>query len=207
MFSRYPRALYHGGPTVSKKKHILQAAIPLFARKGFKDTSMAELAKAAGVACGTILYHYDSKEALFQAALSDIETTLLSDFRELVAASAEANGLDRVQSVITAYLRLAGETEDRFLMLHRHDAYRLAQINPACRRHLESIYNGLVDIFEHAVHLGQGDGSIGEMPARKTALILFSLVDGIARLNTYKLYDGGALYDELLRACRRMLES
>jgi hypothetical protein len=32
-------------------------------------------------------------------------------------------------------------------------------------------------------------------------------VDGLVRLNTYNLYDGGALYRELMEMCRRMLEN
>ena len=55
--------------------------------------------------------------------------------------------------------------------------------------------------------LGHEDGSVREMPARKNALIIYSMVDGLVRLDTYGLYDAGPLFDELVRACRRMLES
>ncbi len=43
------------------------------------------------------------------------------------------------------------------------------------------------------------------MPARKTSLILLSMVDGIVRFKMYNLYDSGTLYDEIIEACRRML--
>jgi len=33
------------------------------------------------------------------------------------------------------------------------------------------------------------------------------MVDGLARFNTYKLYDAGALYNELMQSCRRMLQN
>jgi hypothetical protein len=64
----------------------------------------------------------------------------------------------------------------------------------------------MVDIFENAVHAGQQDGSIAKLPVHKTALILFSTVDGIVRFNTYRLYDAGTLYHELLNCCRRILQ-
>jgi hypothetical protein len=41
--------------------------------------------------------------------------------------------------------------------------------------------------------------------ARKTAMVLFAMVDGIVRLNTYRIYDAGTLYDDLMTACRRLL--
>jgi len=112
-----------------------------------------------------------------------------------------------MEGAVSFYLYLAGTMEDLFLLLHRHDAYELAQINPTCREHLEAIYNGLLDIFEEYILLGQNDGSIRDLPARKTALIIFSMVDGLVRFNTYKLYHAGALYNELIEACRRLLQN
>jgi len=44
-------------------------------------------------------------------------------------------------------------------------------------------------------------------PARKTALIIFTMVDGLVRFNTYSLYDAGALYKDLIEACRRILQN
>jgi hypothetical protein len=65
-----------------------------------------------------------------------------------------------------------------------------------------------VDIFERALMLGQEDGSITrELPARKTALILLSMVDGLVRFKAHNLYDTGALINELLAGCRRMLRN
>jgi AcrR family transcriptional regulator len=52
---------------MTKKKQIMSVATKLLSLKGYKDTSMAELAKITGVAQGTIFYHYNSKEELFLA--------------------------------------------------------------------------------------------------------------------------------------------
>jgi hypothetical protein len=95
--------------------------------------------------------------------------------------------------------------EDRFHLLHHRYPYELAAVNPVCRDHLEAIYNRVLDIFEQAIRRGQEDGSIESMPARKMALILFSMVDGLVRFKTHNLYDPGGLYNELISASRRML--
>ncbi|MBW2259371.1 MAG: TetR/AcrR family transcriptional regulator, partial [Deltaproteobacteria bacterium] len=73
-------------------------------------------------------------------------------------------------------------------------------------KHLQAIYDCLLDIFEEGVLLGQKDGSIRNMPARKAALIIFSMVDALVRFDTYNLYEAGGLYNELMESCRRMLE-
>ena len=54
---------------LAKKECILTEAARIFARFGFKKTSVDEIAKAAGVAKGTIYLAADSKEDLFYQAL------------------------------------------------------------------------------------------------------------------------------------------
>ncbi len=190
---------------MSKKESILQAATSLFAKKGFKDTSMADLSNITVVAEGTIFYHFKNKETLFLAVLETVKLKIINDFERYMASKSFQNGQEMVEEVISFYLYLAGHSPDLFMLLHRHDAYELAQANPVCREYLEDIYNGLVDIFEKAVSLGKRDGSIGPVPARKTALILFTLTDGLVRFNSYNLYNAGALTSELISCCKRML--
>jgi len=48
-----------------RKLAIVQAALPLFARKGFAETTTKELAKAAGVSEPLLYRHFPSKEALY----------------------------------------------------------------------------------------------------------------------------------------------
>lgn len=186
---------------------ILKVATRLFSEKGFKETSMADLAKMTGVAQGTIFYHFNNKEELFLSILEEFKRGIIEEFDRYVGKRKCETGLDMIEDAISFYLHLAGAMEEWFLLLHRHDAYELAQVNPVCRQHLEGIYNCLLEIFERAVLEGQKDGSIEDMPARKTALIIFSMVDGLVRFNTYKLYDAGALYNELIASCRKILQN
>ena len=191
---------------MNKKEAILQTATVLFAEKGFKDTSVSEISKATGAAEGTIFYHFKSKEELFIAILANLKQEIVGEFDRYLGEREYHTGLEMMEAAISCYIALAGSMENRFLILHRHDAYELAKENRACRDHLEAIYNCLVDIFERAVRAGQEDGSIGEMSAKNTALIILAMVDGLVRLNTYGLYYAGALYGELMAMVRRMLK-
>jgi AcrR family transcriptional regulator len=191
---------------MSKKNIILRHAATLFARQGFKETAMAEVSKRSGVASATIFYHFSSKEALLIAILAQVKAAIIDRFEDYAAAHRFENGQEAVAGVVTYYLHLAAEMPDEFLLLHRHFPYQLAEANPACGRHLGEVYKCLVGMFEDAIRAGQQDGSIADLPAHKTALILFSAVDGVVRFNTYKLYDAGTLYQELIRCCRNILK-
>ncbi len=190
---------------MTKKESIIRAATLLFSRKGFENTRMSEISQMTGAAEGTIFYHFKSKEDLFLAILEQLRQDLMDEFDHYLREMDFESGMDMLEGALSFYLSLAGKMEDRFLLLHRHDAYELARVNEACKDHLETIYNGLVNIFENALVKGQEDGSMAPMPPKKTALIIFSMVDGLVRFNTYELYDAGSLYYDLITACRRMV--
>lgn len=57
--------------TSQKRQDILSGAIRVFTEKGFDTASMDGIAEAAGVSKRTIYNHFSSKEALFQAIVSD----------------------------------------------------------------------------------------------------------------------------------------
>ena len=192
---------------MSKKEAILDAATKLFSEKGFTETHMAEISKLTGAAEGTIFYHFKNKEDLFLAILNKFKEDITEEFNRYKKDATFETGMEMLEGGISFYLSLAASMEDRFLLLHRHYAYELAKVNTVCKENLEAIYDCLVNIFEQAILAGQKDGSISTVPARKMALIIFSMVDGLVRLNTYNLYHAGSLYQWLIEACRRMLKN
>ncbi|MCD6387861.1 MAG: TetR/AcrR family transcriptional regulator [Desulfobulbaceae bacterium] len=191
---------------MTKKEAILQAAILFFSEKGYRETSMGDIAKATGVADGTVFYHFKTKEDLFLAVLANFKESVIQEFERYLLENKFDTGLEMVEGIISFYFGMVARMEECFLLLHRHYPYRLAEENPICRKHLEDIYNCFLNIFEKAVLMGQRDGSIAPMSARKTALILFTMVDGLARMNTYNLYHAGNLFNELLESCRKILK-
>jgi AcrR family transcriptional regulator len=192
---------------MSKKLEILAAATYLFATKGFKETSMAEVAAISGTAGSNIFYHYKTKEDIFLAILKSIKDELLSEIEAHISRKHFTSGLAMLETLVASYLDLAGANTEWFMLLHHRFPYELAAVNPTCREHLEAIYTCFIELFERAIRMGQEDGSIVKTSARKTAMIIFAMVDGVVRFNTYQLYEAGSLYGELRKSCRRMLQS
>lgn len=193
---------------MNKKQMILDVAASLFSQKGFNETPISEISRLTGAAEGTIFYHYKTKEGLFLSILGGFKDRIIEDFHRYIEEQKFESGIQMMEDIISFYLYLSGSMEDRFLLLHRHDAYELSTNNAQCREYLEEIYICLIDIFEKAISLGQKDCSIDtEVHPRKTAMIIFGMVDALVRFNTYNLYDAGALYDELINSCRRILKA
>ncbi|ORC36286.1 hypothetical protein B4O97_06770 [Marispirochaeta aestuarii] len=64
------------------KESIFQAGIELLAKKGIHETSMSDIARAAGVTRGAIYWHFENKEAL----LREIHGRLQNFYQSLVDA-------------------------------------------------------------------------------------------------------------------------
>lgn len=191
---------------MSKRETILNNATRLFSEKGYHNTALAEVARLTSVAEGTIFYHFKTKEELFAAILENIKLNIVNKYNEFFEERQFTSGLDRLEGSIYFYLFLVGTMEEMFLILHRYDAYELAQDNPVFRRHFAEIYNFILDVFEKAILQGQEDGSISVDSSGKAAFIIFTMVDGVARLRTFNLYDAASLYEQLQEACRRILQ-
>ena len=54
------------------RKKIIEVASVLFAKYGFRKTSMDEIARVARKAKGSLYYHFESKEALFTEVVSTV---------------------------------------------------------------------------------------------------------------------------------------
>lgn len=63
----------------TKREEILEAAARLFATDGFESTSMAALARAAGVAPNTVYWYFDDKDAVLVAVVSHLLSASLRE--------------------------------------------------------------------------------------------------------------------------------
>ena len=54
-----------------KRLKVLQMAGYCFAEKGFKKTTMEDVAKRAGVSKGLVFHYFVSKQAIFKAVIDD----------------------------------------------------------------------------------------------------------------------------------------
>jgi AcrR family transcriptional regulator len=63
-----------------KQKKVVEAAIEIFADKGFAAASTSEIAKKAGVAEGTIFRHYQTKKDLLFAIVMPTITKFIAPF-------------------------------------------------------------------------------------------------------------------------------
>ena len=76
-----------GGPARSgRRADVVQLAGELFAQKGYRATTVREIADAAGILSGSLYHHFDSKESIGDEILSGFINDVLADYRAAVAS-------------------------------------------------------------------------------------------------------------------------
>jgi TetR/AcrR family transcriptional regulator, fatty acid metabolism regulator protein len=94
------------GRAAAKRERILRAATDVFARVGYFNAKVSEVAKAAGVADGTIYLYFESKEDLLITIFRDHARRYLrsleNELRDLPRAE------DRIRQAIRHHLETLG---------------------------------------------------------------------------------------------------
>ena len=103
-----------------RRRRILTAATAAFARLGFADASMDEIARASGVTKPVLYDHFASKDALLLAVLEGVRDLLLAKGEEALRAPVSRER--QVRAAVAAFLTLAETSPDavRLLVGARH---------------------------------------------------------------------------------------
>ncbi|GAY19384.1 TetR/AcrR family transcriptional regulator [Mycobacterium sp. shizuoka-1] len=153
-----------------RKQRILDVAQRLLARNGWRNTTLAQIAKEAGVTAAGLLHHFESKEQLLHAVLdardaddSEHADQHTGDLAEAIASAAER--FYRSPQLVGTFAVLMVENIAPDAPLHDRlvDRYRQA-----------------VDIIANRIRTGQADGRYRTdvNPARKAVEIL-AFVNGM----------------------------
>ncbi|WP_164491558.1 TetR/AcrR family transcriptional regulator [Staphylospora marina] len=86
-----------------KVERIYRAAVEVFAECGFEQARMDQIARLAGVAKGTIYYHFESKEELFAGLMNDGMNRLMEAVRQSVESRETA--VEQMRGLMEAHLR------------------------------------------------------------------------------------------------------
>lgn len=69
----------------NRRDELLALARKLFAERGFKATTVREIADAAGILSGSLYHHFDSKESMADEILREFLDDLFGRYRDIVA--------------------------------------------------------------------------------------------------------------------------
>jgi TetR/AcrR family fatty acid metabolism transcriptional regulator len=171
------------GTAPDKRDRILKAAIKVFAKNGFYATRVSEIAKAAGVADGTIYLYFKNKDDVLITIFEDGINRLLVILREV--AESDEPFEDRITRIIELQLGLLEDQRDLAEVI----TVNLRQSSRLLKQYATPLFMQYIDVIAGVVRQGQEDGAFRkDLNPRVVARSLFGALDAI--LLTWALGEG-----------------
>lgn len=156
-----------------KRIRILDAALKIFATRGFYNAKVSEVAKEAGVADGTIYLYFESKDALLIALFEDRMQRLIGRANEEIART-EGNVLDKIRQAIALHLSLVLDDPD----LAEFITVELRQSGKFVKEYDNPKFTEYLRIFRDLILAGQEQGLIRRtVDARLVVRAIFGALD------------------------------
>ena len=160
--------------SADKRDRILKAAIRVFAKNGFYATRVSEIAKAAGVADGTIYLYFKNKDDVLITIFEDGIQQLLAILREV--ATSEQPFDERITRIIELQLGLLEEQRDLAEVI----TVNLRQSSSLPKQYAAPLFMEYIDVIAGLVREGQKEGAFRkDINARVVARSLFGALDAI----------------------------
>ncbi len=157
-----------------KRARILRAAVKVFARKGFHNARVAEIARSAGVADGTIYLYFKNKEDLLISLFEEHVGQLNRDLRQSLDGLETTD--ERIRHVVRVQLGHIQEQRDLAEVL----SVTLRQSNRFLRQFAAPTFSEYLDIIAEVVTKGQERGEVRrDVSPRVVARALFGALDGL----------------------------
>ena len=161
-----------GVKSPDKKRRILDAAVGVFARKGYFASRVSDIAKKAGVADGTIYLYFRNKEHILVRLFDEVMSEHVEEAREAVRALPTAP--QRLLAVAERHLTVLGENRDLAAVFQ----VELRQSTRFMERFTASWLRDYFALLDEVMEKGQREGSLrADINRTLAAKMLFGALD------------------------------
>jgi len=169
---RAGRAASGGG---DKHPLILQAAIRVFARHGFFNSQVADVAREAGVAAGTVYLYFKSKDDLLASIFERTVREAIAEGRAALT-SVEAP-IDRLRAIARRHLELLSRDRDLAIVFQ----VELRQSTKHMEEFSATMLRAYLGLIRGVIAEGQAAGAFrADISATTAAKVLFGALDEMA---------------------------
>ena len=173
------------------KRKIFQIAIKLFSEKGYDNTSIEEITAVAGVAKGSLYYHFSKKEDIFDLIIEE-GMKLLRNSIEIKTKDAKT-ALDKIKAVIMVQIKVSILYED-ILNVVFSQMWGKESKNIKSRNAVNECINIIKGIIQEGIDNGEFyDGNVDALAAGVFGVTYSSLFYRISQneeMDINKIYNG-----------------
>lgn len=161
----------------TRRQQVLDAAYTCFARNGFHETTMQDIAGEAGVSYGVVYHYFDSKEDVIEATWQTRSDARMSRYER-------AQQKDTAPEILAEFLTLSMRRLDRpeydQEMRLRVQLFGEALLSPRIGEKVRETWDDVFILLEDIIRRGQERGEINpELDGRSVARLYIAIHDGI----------------------------
>jgi AcrR family transcriptional regulator len=131
---------------------MVSIAAELFAEKGYRATTVREIADAAGILSGSLYHHFDSKESIGDEILSGFINEVLANYRAALDSAPDPSAV--LEQIVRSTSRTMSQHRAALTMLQNDWSYLAAQPRfaylPRALREIERIWVGQLELGKQA---------------------------------------------------------
>ncbi len=156
------------GKGTSARGRILSAALGEFADRGFEGATTRSIAASAGVTQPLVHYHFDSKEALWRAAVEHAFRTQRASFEHLGADLRDLDPAARTKVVLRRLVRHAATHPELGRLIALEGARPSPRLSWLAQRFVRPLFQSLWE----DVRLGASEGWARPVPPQHLIFIV-----------------------------------
>ncbi|EOG8083122.1 multidrug efflux transporter transcriptional repressor AcrR [Citrobacter sp. CK184] len=162
------------------RQHILDVALRLFSRQGVSSTSLAEIAKAAGVTRGAIYWHFKNKSDLF-SEIWELSESNIGELEIEYQAKFPDDPLSVLREILVHLLEATVTEERRRLLMeiifHKCEFVgEMAVVQQAQRSICVESYDRIEQTLTHCIKAKMLPGNL---MTRRAAILMRGYISGI----------------------------
>ncbi|HJQ84464.1 MAG TPA: TetR family transcriptional regulator [Candidatus Binatia bacterium] len=178
---------------LSSRARILAAAQQRFASFGYRRTGIAEIARDAGVAAGTLYRYFENKEEIFRAVMRELTESWLARARDALRGPEPA--LERLTRLGAASVEFNRQNPLIDSVYRRDEEIIFAPL-------LEELHDELlrrnVAMMADVIREGIREGSLRDVDPERAAFVLFLGGDVLTTQTHYRYEDILPLYGDIV---------
>ena len=136
-------------PAPERKDQILEVALRVFAERGFHETSMNDVAEAAGITKPVVYQHFASKRALFLAIIDDVGQQMIAGVTS--ASSSQGDGRTKTELGVIAFFQWVATYNDSFRFLFDSGVRNDPEFAAAIQNVLDSMAEEIAPLISNTI--------------------------------------------------------
>lgn len=169
-----------------RKEIILEAARKIFILKGYKGTSIREIAQKAGLdSSGTLYLYFKTKDEIYGAVCEQILKEHMTQLQNIDLSKGTL--MQKLMKITNGYIETGSKPDSKLLDINLSELELPKYIKDEMKKHDDIWYNSLNIIIKEQIETGNFNATMAD--SKNITIGLYALMEGIASYQRFGYFD------------------